>query len=232
MKVTMDPDPFLAGFRNYMSGPLLDHVFTTYKLMHVHQMVDFVRSKHAWFGDFSYKKMTVMVAVGLLHGLVDESDPDVDFPHSFQAFQRAEGTQKAHPGRDWCQLVLALLGEPQWAVIGDTFPVGCHPQASVDNPNFQDPRYSTELGMCHDEYLYQVMVFHKFSLPLEASYKIRFHSFCPWHMGSDYQQWCSKQDLAMPEFNLTKCPGLPDMEKLQPYYQGLLDKYCPGSLSR
>ncbi|KAK2095562.1 hypothetical protein P7K49_026978 [Saguinus oedipus] len=186
MKVTVNPDPFLvyqpkidqytardkAGFCNYVSGLLLDHVFTTYRLMHVHQMVDFIRSKQAWFGDFSYKKMMVIVAVGLLHWLVDESDPDVDFSHSFQAFQ-----------------------------------------------------------MGHDEYLYQMMVFNKFSLPLEASYKIRFHSFCPWHMGSDYQQWCSNQDLAMPEFNLTKCPGLPD-EKLRPYYQGLLDKYCPGILSR
>ncbi|KAL0599079.1 Inositol oxygenase [Plecturocebus cupreus] len=178
-----------GGFQNYVSGPLLDHVFTTYKLMHVHQMVDFTRSKHARFGDFSYKKMTVMVAVGLLHGLVDESDPDVDFPHSFQAFQMAEGIWKAHPGKDWCQL-------------------------------------------SHDEYLYQVMMFNKFSLLPEASYKIRFHSFCPWHMGSDYQQGCIKQDLAMQAFNLTKYPGLPDMEKLQPYYQGLLDKYCPGILSR
>lgn len=38
---------------------------------------------------------------------------------------------------------------PQWAVVGDTFPVGCRPQASVvfcdstfqDNPDLQDPRY-------------------------------------------------------------------------------------------
>lgn len=37
----------------------------------------------------------------------------------------------------------------QWAVVGDTFPVGCRPQASVvfcdstfqDNPDLQDPVY-------------------------------------------------------------------------------------------
>lgn len=36
---------------------------------------------------------------------------------------------------------------------------------------------------------------------------------------------CSKFDL------YTKCPDLPDVESLRPYYQGLIDKYCPGILS-
>jgi hypothetical protein len=36
---------------------------------------------------------------------------------------------------------------------------------------------------------------------------------------------CSKFDL------YTKCPDLPDVESLRPYYQGLIDKYCPGTLS-
>lgn len=139
--------------------------------------------------------------------------------------------------------------------------MGCRPQASVvfydstfrDNPDLQDPRYSTELGMyqphCglenvlmswgHDEYLYQMMKFNKFSLPSEAFYMIRFHSFYPWHTGGDYRQLCSQQDLDMlpwvQEFNkfdlYTKCPDLPDVKSLRPYYQGLIDKYCPGILS-
>ncbi|XP_007094075.2 inositol oxygenase isoform X1 [Panthera onca] len=269
-----DVDPEAAkdkgSFRNYTSGPLLDRVFATYKLMHTQQTVDFVRKKHTQFGGFSYKKMTVLEAVAMLDGLVDESDPDVDFPNSFHAFQTAEGIRKAHPDKDWFHLVgllhdlgkvLVLAGEPQWAVVGDTFPVGCRPQASVvfcdstfqDNPDLQDPRYSTEFGMyqphCglenvlmswgHDEYMYQMMKFNKFSLPPEAFYMIRFHSFYPWHTGGDYRQLCSEQDLAMlpwvQEFNkfdlYTKCPGLPDVDELRPYYQGLIDKYCPGVLS-
>ncbi|MEJ1271361.1 myo-inositol oxygenase [Cricetulus griseus] len=113
---------------------------------------------HIQFGGFSHKKMTVMEAVNMLDDLVDESDPDVDFPNSFHAFQTAEGIRKAHPDKDWFHLVgllhdlgkiLVLWGEPQWAVVGDTFPVGCRPQASVvfcdstfqDNPDLQDPRY-------------------------------------------------------------------------------------------
>lgn len=268
-----DVDPELTkskdSFRNYTSGPLLDRVFTTYKLMHTHQTVDFVNRKRIQFGSFSYKRMTVMEAVDMLDNLVDESDPDVDFPNSFHAFQTAEGIRKAHPDKDWFHLVgllhdlgkvLALWGEPQWAVVGDTFPVGCRPQGSVvfrdstfqDNPDLQDPQYSTELGMyqphCglenvlmswgHDEYLYQMMKFNKFSLPAEAFYIVRFHSFYPWHTGGDYRQLCSQQDLDMlpwvQEFNkfdlYTKCPDLPDVESLRPYYQGLIDKYCPGIL--
>uniref|UniRef100_G1TNS9 Inositol oxygenase n=1 Tax=Oryctolagus cuniculus TaxID=9986 RepID=G1TNS9_RABIT len=172
MKVAVGPDPSLtyrpdadpetakdkSTFRNYTSGPLLDRVFNTYKLMHSQQTVDFVRRKHAQFGSFSYTKMTVLEAVGALDALVDESDPDVDFPNSFHAFQTAEGIRRAHPDKDWFHLVgllhdlgkvLALWGEPQWAVVGDTFPVGCRPQASVvfrdstfqDNPDMQHPQY-------------------------------------------------------------------------------------------
>lgn len=88
-----------GSFRNYTSGPLLDRVFTTYKLMHTHQTVDFVRRKRIQFGSFSNKKMTVMEAVDMLDDLVDESDPDVDFPNSFHAFQTAEGIRKAHPDK-------------------------------------------------------------------------------------------------------------------------------------
>lgn len=35
----------------------------------------------------------------MLDALVDESDPDVDFPNSFHAFQTAEGIRKAHPDK-------------------------------------------------------------------------------------------------------------------------------------
>ena len=44
--------------------------------------------------------------------------------------------------------VMALWGEPQWAVVGDTFPVGCqHSEMCVlshmfeANPDSKDPRY-------------------------------------------------------------------------------------------
>lgn len=43
--------------------------------------------------------MGAMEALDLLDQLVDESDPDVDFPNSFHAYQTAEGIRRAHPDK-------------------------------------------------------------------------------------------------------------------------------------
>uniref|UniRef100_A0A8C4XVS4 Inositol oxygenase n=1 Tax=Gopherus evgoodei TaxID=1825980 RepID=A0A8C4XVS4_9SAUR len=212
----------------FQAGPLLDRVYNTYLLMHTHQTVDFVRKKGAEYGACAQRRMSIMEALDLLDNVVDESDPDVDFPNSYHAYQTAEGIRRAHPDKDWFQLVgllhdmgkiLALAGEPQWAVVGDTFPVGCRVQESVvfsdstfhDNPDTKNPLYNTQYGIyqphCglanvlmswgHDEYMYQVMKFNNFALPQEAFYMIRFHSFYPWHTGGDYMHLCSNEDLRM-----------------------------------
>ena len=50
------------------------------------------------------------------------------------------GIRQKHPDKDWFQVaglihdigkVMALWGEPQWCVVGDTFPVGCAPVRSI-----------------------------------------------------------------------------------------------------
>lgn len=43
--------------------------------------------------------MGMMEAILSLDQLVDESDPDVDFPNSFHAFQTAEGIRQVHPDK-------------------------------------------------------------------------------------------------------------------------------------
>lgn len=43
--------------------------------------------------------MGAMEALELLDQLVDESDPDVDFPNSYHAYQTAEGIRRAHPDK-------------------------------------------------------------------------------------------------------------------------------------
>ena len=80
------------------------------------------------------------------------------------AFQTAERIRAEHPDKEWFRLVglvhdlgkiMAFYGEPQWAVVGDTFPVGCQPAPSIvygaasfeANPDTTDPRYNTELGI-------------------------------------------------------------------------------------
>lgn len=69
-----------------------------------------------------------------LNDLVDESDPDIDLPNIVHAFQAAETAREEFPDDDWLHFtalihdlgkVMAFYGEPQWAVVGDTFPVGC-----------------------------------------------------------------------------------------------------------
>ncbi|XP_029951178.1 inositol oxygenase [Salarias fasciatus] len=281
--IDIGPDPSLAyrpnletnetkekeGYRNFESGSLFDRVFKTYSLMHTSQTLAFVEQKHSEWTGCTHTRMSMMEAVMSLDQLVDESDPDVDFPNSFHAFQTAEGIRQVHPDKDWFQLVglihdvgkiMALWNEPQWAVVGDTFPVGCRFQNSIvfrdntfeNNPDDKNPRYNTDYGIyepkCgldsvlmswgHDEYLYRVMKFNKCSIPEEGLYMIRFHSFYPWHSHGDYMHLCNEKDLKMlpwvQEFNkfdlYTKTTDLPDVEKLKPYYQSLIDKYCPGVL--
>ena len=97
---------------------------------------------------------------------------------------------------DFHHQILAFYGEPQWATVGDTFPVGCAPQNSIvyrdwsfkDNPDVKHKVYGTKNGIyeenCgldkvlmswgHDEYLYQVLKHNKCTLPLEAMYMIRY----------------------------------------------------------
>ncbi|KAL7870981.1 hypothetical protein SRHO_G00084780 [Serrasalmus rhombeus] len=282
--INLGPDPSLAyrpeyplqdgkdksQFRNFESGDLFERVFNTYKLMHKHQTLDFVKQKHAEWAGCTHSRMTVMESIDRLDQLIDESDPDVDFPNSFHAFQTAEGIRREHPDKDWFQLVglihdigkiMALWGEPQWAVVGDTYPVGCRFQNAivfrettfVDNPDDKNSSLNTECGIyethCglgnvlmswgHDEYLYQVMKFNKCPIPEEGLYMIRFHSFYPWHTHGNYMHLCNEKDLKMlpwvKEFNkfdlYTKSTDLPDVEQLKPYYQSLIDKYCPGVLS-
>uniref|UniRef100_A0A670JDV2 Inositol oxygenase n=1 Tax=Podarcis muralis TaxID=64176 RepID=A0A670JDV2_PODMU len=187
-----------GDYRNFKDGPLMDRVYNTYLQMHTNQTVDFVQRKNEEYGGCHLRRMTIMEALDLLDNVVDESDPDVNFPNSYHAYQTAEGIRRAHPDKDWFHLVgllhdigkiLALVGEPQWAVVGDTFPVGCKVQDSVvfrdstfhNNPDMTNPLYNTKYGIyqphCglenvlmswgHDEYMYKVMKHNKFALPQE-----------------------------------------------------------------
>ncbi|GAB6028619.1 hypothetical protein CHUAL_004456 [Chamberlinius hualienensis] len=262
-----------SKFRNYtidVNDRIQERVRLTYLQMHTNQTVDFVRQKKDYWTRFDKAEMNIMDALHKLNVLVDESDPDVDVPNIFHAFQTAERIRKVYPSLDWFHLtgfihdlgkVMALIGEMQWAVVGDTYPLGCQFADSIvyrwtsfdDNLDVHSPIYSTKFGMyspnCgldnvlmswgHDEYLYQVLKNHPTcSLPQEARYIIRYHSFYPWHTGGDYMHLCNNVDKEMlywvNEFNqfdlYTKSDATPDIEALTPYYQSLIDKYIPGKL--
>ena len=104
-----------------------------YRLNHLHQTHDFVIAKKAEFLSFNRQQMTPWAALDYLNTLVDDSDPDTALPQIDHLVQTAEA-MRTDGQPDWMVLtgfihdlgkLLCLFGEPQWAVVGDTFPTGC-----------------------------------------------------------------------------------------------------------
>lgn len=250
-------------YRNY-DNPARDTVREFYRLNHKYQTVDFVMQKRAEFLQFNRKEMPVWGAMEFLNNLIDDSDPDIDLDQLQHLLQTAEAIRAdGHP--DWFILtgfihdmgkVLCLFGEPQWAVVGDTFPVGCahsdkivYHEFFADNPDSHDPRYNTKYGIyepnCglknvymswgHDEYLYQMM---KDYLPEEALYMIRYHSFYAQHRENAYDHLLDDHDRKMfhwvRKFNpydlYSKSPKPPVASELKPYYEDLIAKYLPATV--
>jgi len=217
---------------------------------------------------FTKGQMTVWEVLEKLDTLVDESDPDTEFAQIVHAIQTAEELRKLYPDLDWMHLVgllhdlgkiMALKefgGEPQWAVVGDTYPVGCKFSNKIvcaeflsDNPDTKDPRYNTEYGVykphCgidnieiawgHDEYMYQVCVHNGCTIPKEGLSMIRYHSCYPWHKEGEYTHLMNETDketlLWVQRFNLgdlySKRDDQPDIASLKPYYESLINKYFP-----
>ncbi len=152
--------------------------------------------------------------------------------------------------------VLCLFDEPQWAVTGDTFPVGCawsskivYPEFFAQNSDADVREYQTRCGIyekgCgldkvmmswgHDEYLYHVV---KPYVPEEAQYMIRFHSFDAAHREGEYDWLMNDHDRDMfhwvRKFNqydlYTKTDIPPDVAGLTPYYQELVAKFFPEQI--
>jgi len=250
------------------SNARYETVKETYRLMHENQTVQFVQDQHKKWLKFDHAKLTILEALELLNSFVDDSDPDIDLPNSVHAFQTAERLREKHPNEDWLHLtgllhdvgkVMGVWGQPQWCNVGDTFPVGCafdsvvvHSDSFAANPDTKDPRYNTQCGIyeegCgfskinmswgHDEYMYRVLVHNKSTLPKEALYLVRYHSFYPWHNGGAYKHLMDDSDRELfkwiKEFNkfdlYSKSDSVPDVKAVTPYYQSLIDKYCPGLL--
>ena len=253
------------NYRNYVDSDRVATVKKFYEMNHTYQTYDFVVEKEREFLKFDKRQMSVWDAVDFLNTLVDDSDPDTDLDQFQHLLQTSEAIrQDGHP--DWFVLVgfmhdlgkvLCLFGEPQWAVVGDTFPVGCqhsdkivYPEFFAANPDSKDPRYNTKYGVyepnCgldkvkmswgHDEYIYQIM---KNYIPEEGLYMLRYHSFYPQHRENAYDHLMSKHDHEMfkwvDKFNpydlYSKVPVPPDAKALRPYYEDLVAKYLPNVLN-
>ena len=250
-------------YRNY-EDPARDTVREFYRLNHTYQTYDFVQEKRNDYLKFDKKKMPVWDAFQFLNQLVDDSDPDTDLDQFQHLLQTAEAIRRdGHP--DWMVCVgllhdmgkvLCLFGEPQWAVVGDTFPVGCAYSDKIvysyffkNNPDDSDERYNSKYGVyepnCglrnvtmswgHDEYVYHIA---KDRLPEEGLYMLRYHSFYPWHKEGAYDHLLDDHDRNMLKwvklFNpydlYSKNPTPPDWKELKPYYEDLVAKYLPAEL--
>jgi inositol oxygenase len=259
-----EPNRKIEDFRKFdESAP--SGVREFYRLNHTCQTREFVQAKKRQYGAKQKGKMGIWEALDYLNALVDDSDPDTSLPQIEHCLQTAEAMRRdGHP--QWMQLaglihdlgkVLCLYGEPQWAVVGDTFPVGCaysdkivYPEYFQDNPDSKVAAYQTRLGVyaegCgldhvdlswgHDEYLYQVV---KDYLPDEALYMIRYHSFYPGHREREYEFLMNDKDRAMfewvREFNpydlYSKSEVRPQLSELKPYYEDLASQYFPATIA-
>ncbi len=259
-----DPDKKKEEFRNY-EADARPTVREFYRQNHRHQTYEFAQAKRKEFLSLSRRKMGIWEAAEYLNTLIDDSDPDTDLSQLQHLLQTSEHIRAdGHPR--WFIMagfvhdlgkILCLWGEPQWAVVGDTFPTGCRysqkivfPQYFADNPDSQNPRFQTELGVyeegCgldqvqlswgHDEYIYQVT---KDYLPAEAQYMLRYHSFYPWHRENEYQKLTNARDRELlqwvQKFNpydlYTKSHTKPDVKALRPYYEDLIAEYFPAKLN-
>jgi inositol oxygenase len=153
--------------------------------------------------------------------------------------------------------ILCLWGEPQWAVVGDTFPTGCAYSEKIvfneffaANPDSRNPRFQTKHGIYeegiglenvalswgHDEYIYNVC---KEYLPEEALYMLRYHSFYPWHREGEYDHLCNAADRrflkwvqAFNPYDLyTKSHGKPDVQSPSTILRGPHREYFPREVA-
>ena len=236
-----------------------------YRLNHAHQTLDFVLNQKSIYLSLNKLSMGIWDAFAALDNIIDDSDPDLSLPQSVHAFQTAERLRKDGQPR-WLILtglihdlgkILVLFNEPQWAVVGDTFPVGCAYSPKIiftsyftHNPDFNNKALQTQFGIytpyCgldnvhmswgHDEYLYQVV---KNYLPAQALYIIRYHSFYAAHKEGAYEYLIDDYDRSMlpwlklfSSYDLYSKSSEPiNSSELLPYYQELVAEYFPKTLN-
>lgn len=217
-------------YRDYTYAP--KRVYQNYLKARTNQTFNFSKKMIDKFSSFD-KKMELWDILEDLNSLVDVSDPDISHPNLFHAFQTAEMIRKDGHS-DWMQLVGLIhdIGKimykkgcdeegtginEQWAMVGDTFIVGCklsdrliYPEFNNKNPDMKLSKYNSNLGIysegcgldnvtCswgHDEYLYRILTCPKNtnSLPPEALHIIRYHSLYAYHDKKDYFIFQSQTD--------------------------------------
>ncbi|PIN01212.1 Aldehyde reductase [Handroanthus impetiginosus] len=267
-----DINSFGHSFRDYdAESERQKTVEEFYRQNHINQTYDFVKKMREKYGKLDKLEMSIWECCELLNEVVDDSDPDLDEPQIEHLLQTAEAIRKDNPTEDWLHLTALIhdLGKvlllpsfgglPQWAVVGDTFPLGCafdesivHHKYFKDNPDTYNPAYNTKNGVyqegCgldnvvmswgHDDYMYLVAKENGTTLPSAALFIIRYHSFYPLHRAGAYTHLMNEEDKEnlnwLKIFNkydlYSKSKVRIDVEKVKPYYLSLIEKYFPAKL--
>uniref|UniRef100_A0AAU8BTV4 Inositol oxygenase n=1 Tax=Citrus maxima TaxID=37334 RepID=A0AAU8BTV4_CITMA len=122
-----------------------------YRKNHIYQTCEFANKKKEEYGKLNKAEMSIW---------------DLDEPQIDHLLQTAEAIRRDHPHEHWLHLTALIhdLGkvllhpafgeEPQWCVVGDTFPLGCafdnnivHHQFFKENPDSRNPAFNTKLGI-------------------------------------------------------------------------------------
>jgi len=227
-------------FRVYSNDPA-DGVRQHYEAMRRNQCIEYANRVEPTIFNFETRglRMTVREALDKLAAFVDRSDPDLALPNIQHALQTAERARAAKKP-DWF-IVVALVhdigkmmyvfgepadgmggraDEPQWALGGDTWVLGCaipdsavYPELNALNPDAKHPVYGTVNGaythgcgimnlrfsVGHDEYAWRWMKANDPPLARvpEAMAMLRLHSLYPWHNGGAYRQFHAPGDEAL-----------------------------------
>ena len=149
---------------------------------------------------------------------------------------------------------------PQWAVVGDTFPVGTQLSESYimyeamyhinnDSINGNMNLYAPNCGFnkllfnwSHDEYIASFIERNGIGFPLEAIYIVRYHSFYSWHtprnLDRGYTNLASTKDWKMlpllkafQKADLySKTRIIPNINEIEHKYDDLIKKYFKSTV--
>ena len=202
--------------------------------MYRNQSYNFVEHTKKYVANIPKNQCNIKNVIQQLNNFVDPSDPDVNENNVYHAYQTAEMIRKKEPFNLELQVVglihdvgkiihtFSYFYDKPWAVVGDTFPVGCKFSDKIlcseflkENPDYNNNVFNKKYGIyepnCgiknlimsygHDEYLFNVLNSQKSKHKLSDSYLniIRYHSFYPWHTENEYKYFENESDKHMLE---------------------------------
>ena len=268
-KRKLNTETFVDTFRIF--DKTKKNIRENYKLARKNQCIDFYQKITNEYQNRKKVKINIWDAIDKLSNFIDVSDPDINLPNSMHLFQSAESARKEGEP-EWMQLVclihdlgkvMYLFGDDdtgtsikkQWAIVGDTFILGCQIPDTIVYPEFnelnKDHNENDKLGIynencglnhCivswgHDEFLFQTLCNNKHSLPDIALYIIRYHSLYLWHDKNEYSHFENKYDIEAKKFvkrfnkyDLYSKENIElSIDELKEYYNKLIEKYFETS---